>query len=150
MFALLAWYTLQFLQRECPLFFDILRSKKSLPSHLHPVIYELLKRSKAPFEVPKKQTSVEDYLRTDDSYFPNLPIFRSRGPYVADTGKRAKICTKRGGSHPTLLPGIFTLFCSHGMVQYSTVISSTTVMNGMPNVCYSCRYLLWISGDAHS
>jgi hypothetical protein len=120
-------YTLQILQRECPILFDILRSKKSLPSQLHPVLYELLKRSNAPFDVPKNKANVVDYPCSDDSYFPNLPVVRSRGLYVADTARKAKICTKRGSSHPTLLPGIFTLFCSHGMVQYNTVIYTTSI-----------------------
>ena len=133
-------YTLQILQRECPILFDILRSKKSLPSQLHPVLYELLKRSNAPFDVPKNNANVVDYPCSDDSYFPNLPVVRSRGLYVADTARKAKICTKRGSSHPTLLPGIFTLFCSHGMVQYNTVIYTTSRMPNAFTTC-SCMYI---------
>lgn len=107
--------TLQILQRECPLLFEILRESNSLPSQFCPVLHELLKRSKAPFNVPENPPCSPNYQSNDNCYFPTLPMVRSRGTYVADTHQRAKICTKRGSSHPTLLPGIFTLFCSHGM-----------------------------------
>ena len=107
--------TLQILQGECPILFEILRENKSLPPQFCPVLRELLKRSKAPFNVPKNPSCSQNHKSNDDCYFPTLPMVRSRGTYVADTHQRAKICTKRGSSHPTLLPGIFTLFCSHGM-----------------------------------
>lgn len=133
--------TLQILQEECPLLFEILRESNSLPSQFCPVLRELLKRSKAPFNVPENVLCNQNIQNNDDGYFPTLPIVRSRGSYVADSRQKAKICTKRGSSHPTLLPGIFTLFCSHGMriITVWAKYASSTV--------YRC--LLWVSNYAH-
>ena len=86
----------------------IAEGETSPPHQLYPVIYELLKKANAPFNIPESQTDDPNCAYSDDSYFPALPMVHGHGSYVADT---------RGTSHPTLLPGIFTLFCNHGMVQ---------------------------------
>lgn len=38
-----------------------------------------------------------------------------RGRYEADCRKPVGSCKKTGARHPSLLPGIFTVFCPHGM-----------------------------------
>ena len=77
---------------------------------------ELLERSNAPFvEVSSQLTFNSDKVFQDDDYFPALQTGRHRRCYSADTIKSSKICTKRGTAHSTLLPGIFTLFCGHGL-----------------------------------
>ena len=53
------------------------------------------------------------------AYYPSLPVVRDRGVCVAD-----RICTELGKRkkrrfwHPSLLPGIFTVFCPHGTLEY--------------------------------
>ena len=115
--------TLHFLQQNCPIILNLLQKVKVLPQQqMFSVFNELLKRSNAPFlenSTHLEHKALNSDLGTcngDDGYFPALPIYRHRRRYSADTIKASKICTKRGTSHPTLLPGIFTLFCTHGIV----------------------------------
>ncbi|XP_046907411.1 uncharacterized protein LOC124488912 isoform X2 [Hypomesus transpacificus] len=43
------------------------------------------------------------------------PTHANRGLYTTDTCKKeASDCRKTAGRHPNLIPGIFTLFCTHG------------------------------------
>ena len=124
-------YTLSFLQQNCPLILNLLQRLKHPPQQIAPVIHELLRKANAPFiGCPTDLEAETKYCGSDDdnSYFPALPIVRSRGSYLADTIKRAKICTKRGLSHPTLLPGIFTVFCSHGKIPYVLSLAISTCM----------------------
>ena len=48
------------------------------------------------------------------AYFPCLPKIRDRGFYDIDSSSKAVGCTKQSSGHPTLLPGIFTVYCPHG------------------------------------
>lgn len=50
------------------------------------------------------------------SYFPGLPKHRDRGNYKQDQTKTAGRCNKEYRGHPSLLPGVFTVFCQHGTV----------------------------------
>ncbi len=111
--------TLQFLQKQCPLIFDILQRVKPLPRHdqMFPVIYELLKKGNAPFNIPKNQTGDLNRANNDASYFPALPIVHGRGSYVADTLKRSKICTKKAPHTPhsclgSLRSSVTMVWCS--------------------------------------
>ena len=49
------------------------------------------------------------------SYVPQLTLCRNRGQYEADRVKSSRICAKYSTGHQTLLPGIFTLYCEHGI-----------------------------------
>ena len=56
--------------------------------------------------------------RTSSQFFPNLPQYRGRGKYAADRQKTSHpndSCRKASYGHPSLFPGIFTLFCPHGI-----------------------------------
>lgn len=118
------------LQEEMPVLFNTLRSIKSYPSKLlNPILQCLLNKANAPFQDHLKEdtdidgsqlsqdTSIiqrehqpEDYL----FHFPLLTKCRTRGNYSADKEGRLASCTKKSSKHPTLLPGVFTLFCGHG------------------------------------
>ena len=113
---------MQLLQRECPLIFDLLHSLKYIPhTHLSPILNEMVQKALAPFSSDEQSLTAsvpacnpENELKTL-SFFPQLPKLRYRGSYVADQDtKNNPVCTKRSTRHPTLLPGIFTLFCAHG------------------------------------
>ena len=59
-----------------------------------------------------------DFSRMD--FFPRWPPIRSRGKYKMDVGTLANAsesCKKYPSGHPTLLPGIFTVYCSHGKMN---------------------------------
>ncbi len=110
---------MQLLQLEIPVLFELLSSVNHLPRKtLIPLFDAIITKSKAPFKLnstllenaPENKSLLEEL-----AYFPTLPKIRARGNFEADqhTYKAIK-CTKQSSGHPSLLPGIFTLFCSHG------------------------------------
>ena len=61
------------------------------------------------------------------SYFPHLPQRHGPGRYKADQQRQANAgddCRKRSYGHPTLTPGIFTIFCPHGICYGFDVLRS--------------------------
>lgn len=50
------------------------------------------------------------------SFFPSLEKCRERGKFQMDKKRTAGRCNKEYVGHPSLLPGIFTIFCQHGKV----------------------------------
>ena len=109
------------LQQEIPVIFELVRSLCYYPhTLLSPLLQVLLDKSIAPFTDCNQFQNARDDKDTifdgnDLSFFPCLPRIRSRGIYDADKKCRQQICTKRTSKHPSLLPGIFTVFCEHGM-----------------------------------
>jgi hypothetical protein len=108
-----------------------------------PVIFKLLSKLKEDFPftefkdcLPYFQQKVfdpflKDLFPSEDpddedglSFFPSLQRVRRRGHFVADKKRTMKddICTKLSKGHPSLLPGVFTLFFPHGkLISYETV-----------------------------
>ena len=108
---------MQFLQEEFPVLFNLLKKIKYVPeSLLSPVICALLEKALAPFTIQDENydTSAIQEDQHELSYFPQLSVIRSRANYSVD--KQPKGCTKLSSKHPTLLPGIFTIFCHHGNI----------------------------------
>ena len=120
--------SLHCLQQQFPILFELIHSLKSsthdqhaLQNILSAVLLEMLARAKAPFETPADGQSAEDPTTSTSTmdeiaFFPQLPSVRTRGTYAADQNRAKNVCTKLCIGHPTLLPGIFTLFCKHGML----------------------------------
>ena len=116
------------LQTKVPVLFDLLLSVESYPHQtMSSILQEMFRKSVIPF-VKDDNTSWSDQpvvtnkdesLYKSLSYFPNLPRVRERRRYEADKSTKEKVCTKRGVGHPSLLPGIFTVFCQHGKGWYS-------------------------------
>ncbi len=114
--------SMSILQTELPVLFDLLECVAHFPvQSMSPIIERLIEKSVAPFDANSSKSDVE----TDDivenvlcelSYFPCLPKVRVRGSYNVDS-RRAVGCTKQSGRHPTLLPGIFTVYCPHGELR---------------------------------
>lgn len=106
------------LQEEIPVVFELARSLHGYPHELmKPIIEELMLKANAPFEPrPDKEVApVSPLVHNDEmSYFPHLPKCRERQAYTADNVGKVLTCTKKSSRHPTLLPGVFTLFCEHG------------------------------------
>ena len=117
------------LQKEVPVLFDILAKVSHLPTKaLIPVIDAMVKKAESPF-TPKQDGSIKEVdlpppvvssVLQDLAYFPSLPEVRGRGMYSSDRSTCVKGCTKQSTGHPSLLPGIFTLFCPHGECQHYT------------------------------
>lgn len=109
---------LQKLQTTVPVIFKLLTSlrdgfpfkelKNCLP-HLHQKVFDPFLKDMCPSE----EADEEDDL----SFFPSLPKIRRRGLFIADKqGSKLKedFCSKFSKGHPSLLPGVFTMFCPHG------------------------------------
>ena len=88
------------------------------------ILGDLLELSKLPFQTATTNqqcsfTTDKDAASVDSpiAFFPALPVRRSRGVYKADKPgqKEHRKCHKKGKGQRTLLPGIFTVYCQHGM-----------------------------------
>lgn len=109
---------MKILQEEIPVLFETIRALNSYPSTmLNPILQLLIDKANAPFIVDDADDS---FLQDNDqgvdhlSYFPLLAKCRKRGNYKADKEGKLVSCIKKSSRHPTLLPGVFTLFCGHG------------------------------------
>lgn len=115
------------LQTEIPVLFDLLGCMAQFPNSSE-VIEKLIEKSMAPFDTDSSKSDVEknedigEDILSELSYFPCLPKVRVRGLYKIDSqSRRAVGCTKQSGGHPTLLPGIFTVYCPHGELTTSYI-----------------------------
>ncbi len=111
---------MKMLQENVPVLFNVLTAVNPLPQRcMLPLIDALIAKCNAPFGSESKPATKQDVPATpvlqDLSYFPRLPCNRVRGTYLADQYRNvSEKCTKLSSGHPTLLPGLFTLFCPHG------------------------------------
>ncbi len=116
------------LKTKFPVLHDIVITFESFkcPAALLSVIKLLVSKSKKPFE-GKNAVSDADSLLVDNneneddhelsySHWPGLEQGRRRGQYAIDkeSKKSPMNCHKSSKGHPTLLPGVFTMFCEHG------------------------------------
>lgn len=111
---------MRLLSMQCPVFCKLVASIGCFPLYLLSIFQKMVQVAKAPFQTapPKSgQTLNED--SSDLSFFPLLPLIRDRGNYKADGERKleesTQFCRKPTVRHPALIPGIFTLFCVHGM-----------------------------------
>lgn len=49
------------------------------------------------------------------SFFPALPQLCMRGAYIIDQKKETMSCNKLTKNQKNLLPGVFLMYCNHGM-----------------------------------
>lgn len=109
------------LQLNSPILFKIMNKLRRLASYLQPIFEQMAFISENTFS--NFGGIIDDSLLEHEnskigSYFPALPQQRKRGLFKADASTKLKSgseCAKQSTRHPTLLPGIFTAFCSHGM-----------------------------------
>ena len=113
---------LQTLHTLAPVIFSAILQ---LPTHFLPIqLLDLLDalevKVRATFrQDPHSLQAVSaDELPNSFSFLPNWPILNVRGLYKQDLvcgkDKNEEQCTKEYRGHPTLMPGIFTLYCKHG------------------------------------
>ncbi len=62
------------------------------------------------------------------SFFPNLPQLHGDAVYIPDLANQASTdsdsCRKNAYGHPTLSPGVFTIFCEHGVCYGFEILKS--------------------------
>ncbi|KAJ8349083.1 hypothetical protein SKAU_G00276720 [Synaphobranchus kaupii] len=108
------------LSTQFPLMWKLVKTLGHFPQPLQPLLMELLRVAKAAFDVPE-QVEGDGEMREDSSFFfPMLPVRRDRGRYEMDQKAEQSSCKKYAPRHHALIPGLFTMFCSHGpeMVFY--------------------------------
>uniref|UniRef100_A0A8W8IL56 Uncharacterized protein n=1 Tax=Magallana gigas TaxID=29159 RepID=A0A8W8IL56_MAGGI len=85
---------------------------------------------------PDTMASEDETGLKHNSFSPSLPIQRCRGTYEMDIKgckKNNHDCNKKSRGHPSLLPGVFCLFCEHGICYGYELLDS----NESPNVPFS-------------
>ena len=132
------------LQERSPCLFNLINCV-DLSQELRCIIKLLGQCALRPFIGPAPYAENAVQSSSPESFFPCLPIVRDRGYYEAD--KRTKHiagsnkCRKMSSSHPSLLPGIFTVFCPHGEFMINFI--GTSVLLNIISL-HVCRNLLWL------
>ena len=112
---------MRILLEELPVIFNLVSSFGHYPRKvLSPLLKHLWAVANQPFKTPQQDCIPPslDNCQGDLGYFPNLPKHRDRGWYVADKRTTGAVCTKKKYKQLSLLPGVFTLFCQHGIIIY--------------------------------
>lgn len=108
----------KFLEEEVPLLYDLIcnhgQSLQCLPTEYRCLVREMVLKAQQPFMIPEHPTYRHSSDQNFNGYFPNHPVLCSRPAYKSDKKNKVAVCTKISRGHPSLLPGIFTVFCPHG------------------------------------
>jgi hypothetical protein len=108
------------LKRTCPMLHDILNAEDISKETLASFLTDLLISLNAPFKgyVPENSNYGEpSSVNSRLEFFPNYPLLRGKGNYAADKSRTALStgCRKDTLHHASLTPGLFTMFCPHGI-----------------------------------
>lgn len=108
------------LSESLPIFYNVLCSlfEAALPRLWKPLLRYLVKKSLDPFNNTKVQQDLPPPENDLLSFFPSLPLRRGRGKYSLDNpgvDTSSPVCNKYYRGHPKLTPGIFTIYCPHGI-----------------------------------
>jgi hypothetical protein len=114
-----AWSNLQQLS---PVLFDVLSKYGSaeIPVQFTTLLQVLIDKAIGIFaDCVDIEEEPSDTTSDESAFFPALPLLRNRSTYTADKQQSGAdvICGKTFRGHPTLLPGIFTIYCSHGKLE---------------------------------
>jgi len=114
----LQWHQLH---EECPVLFSAFKHDNTFlleNDHFKFLLVELWNKACVPFVTAPElsQISTGAVIEDDLSFFPSLTKYRNRGIFPTDKERtKTPHCEKNYRGHPSLLPGIFTMFCPHGM-----------------------------------
>lgn len=109
------------IHRYIPIIFDIIEVE-SISNSLKLLLKEMWNIAIDPFIDSLEDTETQEEITTEEmSLFPSLPKIRNRGLFEQDkmnmkNSKDTQDCSKTYRGHPSLLPGIFTIFCPHGNI----------------------------------
>ena len=108
---------LKSLKDRLPLIYDLLMAfslESCLPVEFKPLIFKLIEKAQEPFRNGPIMDNCHQLNEMPMSFFPSLPLVRTRGCYEMDNKKHENHCTKNYISHKKLTAGIFTVYCIHG------------------------------------
>lgn len=124
------------IQQNLPILYEIIKDIGPLERNIRNIISAVYEKSKSTFNSHDTVIDCEQIPEKTDvsAFFPVLKKIRSRGLYTIDKIKNeAVVCKKDATRHPTLLPGIFTAFCKHGICYGFQLMES----NESPNVPFT-------------
>lgn len=107
------------LHENVPIIYNLIcnHNETSLPPEYRQVVNEMLLKAQLPFLKTEKHSLIPvptAAFENSYEYFPSLKKYCSRPTYMSDKRCESYMCSKTYRGHPSLLPGIFTLFCPHG------------------------------------
>ena len=114
---------LKLLQDTAPILAALLLKlpfSEAIPDDVCTLTSQLCDLVLAPFQ-PRSQTFPSPPAENELTYFPNLPMVRGVPVYRADQSSSRQrqedqdACRKYASNHPTLTPGIFIIYCPHGV-----------------------------------
>lgn len=109
------------IEQECPVLSRLMHEWKwDVPIHMRPVLLELVQKAKQPFNGVQHNLDLcdDECECTGFGFFPTMSKQNHRGDYVLDNKSKnisSGSCRKKGPTHPTLIPGLFTVSCVHGI-----------------------------------
>eukprot|EP00795_Rhopilema_esculentum_P009031 gene9031-16674_t len=133
-----------FIQKNAPIIFNILATIQSSPlpnvwKELFLLLGRISKQScdKKPHTLPEATVAQK---KNTLAYFPNWPVQCSRGSYYQDKSKKNEgpHC-KKDKKKTTLLPGLFTIYCEHG-ICYGFEIMDTHESPNVPFTIFRMRF----------
>ena len=101
-----------------------------IPADVCSLLSQLCELLLAPFQDVTPQAIPDPPVDKKLSFFPSLPIVRGIPVYAADQlnssqkPENVDSCRKYASSHPTLTPGIFTVYCPHAICYGFKVMRS--------------------------
>ena len=122
-------------QRSAPVLASFLakcpkNNDHTLPKDVCDFLSHIISVALCPFQTPQPPPSIYPPPDVNDSkfsFFPHLPLLHGLGNYKADKQREVtdlNNCRKYSYGHPTLTPGIFTLYCQHGVCYGFEVLRS--------------------------
>jgi len=107
------------LLNQVPTLYDMVSKNgwSSIPTQFRGVLEALEKLAAIPGSVRDAAQPVEDGLPQDNAYdfFPQFPIARKLRTYPKDPSPKDSPCNTEVKRHAHLTPGIFGIFCPHGI-----------------------------------
>jgi hypothetical protein len=112
---------LKTIREEIPFLFQLICSPavSSIPPSLATLLLELWEKAEDMYNSSEIIDEHNEVTPDQLAFFPSLPKIRNRGLFEVDLAKKVNntSCNKQYVGHPTLLPGIFTIYCQHGKTQ---------------------------------
>ena len=139
----------QLLQDNVPILHDLIckigPENTLLPLEYRPLVIDMVHKAQLPFVstplhpcIPASADSAQ--VKGNKSYFPYLPVLWERRRYKSDKQRDTSCCTKLYCGHPSLLPGIFTVFCPHGLSTLYSLLQ--LVYDNTVGICYGFQLML--------
>ena len=102
-----------------------------IPQEVFDLLGHISVTIQAPFKVSKADKfHYPEPSRTNSlSYFPSLPQLHGNAVYQIDKSRIAAgsdVCNKTSSKHPTLTPGIFTIYCPHAICREPVFFQNTS------------------------